>query len=170
LAEAAPELAASLAQIEMLSLLTTTCFFDRNAATLKGFGCLFPSDQGFRARGVLFNNCIFEGRGPAHAETWIFGGALDPQVVNLDDEQIRQLILSDRRRFYRKDDLPLAVHFTRWPNALPHYSVGLEKILSQLPAPPPNIALVGNYLGRIGLAKILERAAWVVENVARAWN
>ncbi|HEY3102262.1 MAG TPA: hypothetical protein VGJ69_01640, partial [Pyrinomonadaceae bacterium] len=80
------------------------------------------------------------------------------------------LILSDRRRFYRKDDLPLAVHFTRWPNALPHYSVGLEKILSQLPAPPPNIALVGNYLGRIGLAKILERAAWVVENVARAWN
>lgn len=170
LAEAAPELAASLAQIEMLSLLTTTCFFDRNAASLKGFGCLFPSDQGFRGRGVLFNDCIFEGRGPAHAETWIFGGALDPDVVNLDDDQIHRLILGDRRRFYRKDDLPLAVHITRWPNALPHYSVGLERILSQLPAPPPNIALVGNYLGRIGLAKILERAAWVVENVARAWN
>lgn len=166
----APELARQLALVEMLSLLTTTSFYREDSPTLKGFGCLFPPDQGFRARGVLFNDWIFEGRGPAHAETWIFGGALDPDCVTSSDDEIRQTIRLDRERFYGLRAEPLAVHITRWPNALPHYSIELERILAALPAPPENIALVGNYLGRIGLAKILERAAYVVENVVSTWN
>jgi hypothetical protein len=40
----------------------------------------------------------------------------------------------------------------------------------KLPEPAPNIALVGNYLGRIGLAKIFERAAYVVDNIAKSWK
>ena len=170
LADIAPDVAAELGRIEMLSLLTVTCFFDQKAARLNGFGCLFPRDQGFRARGVLFNTSLFEGRGPAHAETWIFGGALDGDIVTLSDDQVCNTVLDDRERFYRKADFPLATHITRWPNALPHYSVGLERTLARLPAAPQNIALAGNYLGRIGLAKILERAAYVVENVVKGWS
>lgn len=170
LSHASPDLAQELARVEMLSLLTVTCFFDKTAASLKGFGCLFPQDQGFRARGVLFNDYIFEGRGPEHSETWIFGGALDRDVVNLNDEDITRTILSDRAQFYRQQDSPLAVHIKRWPNALPHYSVDLERSLEKLPHPPPNIALVGNYLGRIGLAKIFERAAYVVDNIVKNWD
>ncbi len=170
LVDLAPDIASELGSIDMLSLVTVTCFFDHAAAQLEGFGCLFPRDQGFRARGVLFNTSIFDARGPAHAETWIFGGALDGDVVGLSDDQIRETVLSDRQRFYRKADTPLATHITRWPNVLPHYSVALERTLASLPAPPPNVALVGNYLGRIGLAKILERAAYVVENIAKGWS
>jgi oxygen-dependent protoporphyrinogen oxidase len=166
----APDVAAHLRNIEMLSLLTVTTFFDSYSSRLEGFGCLFPRDQGFRARGVLFNTSIFEGRGPAHAETWIFGGAQDPGVINLTDKQVRETVLGDRERFYGQADNPLAIHITRWPNGLPHYSVDLERTLSRLPALPVNIALVGNYLGRIGLAKIFERAAFVVENVANRWG
>ena len=154
----------------MLSLATVTCLYPRDAAKLDGFGCLFPRDQGFRARGVLFNDSIFEGRGLAHAETWIFGGALDADVVNLTDEEFAQLIASERKRFYGVRNEPLAVHVTRWPNALPHYTIELEKILTTLPAPPPNVTLVGNYLGRIGLAKLVERAAIVAEECQnRLW-
>ena len=168
LADVAPELSESLHQVEMLSLVTSTCFFDNQAASLKGFGCLFPRDQGFRARGVLFNDCIFDGRGPARAETWIFGGALDPDVVNLNDDELNQLIADERRRFYGRNDKSLECHFTRWPKTLPHYSIELERILSTLPPPPVNVALVGNYLGRIGLGKILERAAYVVDHFIEA--
>lgn len=170
LCDIAPELAEQLARIEMLSLLTTTSFFAADAATLKGFGCLFPREQGYRPRGVLFNDWIFPGRGPAHAETWIFGGALDPQVVNLSDDEIWQEIASARERFYQRRDTPLASYITRWPHVLPHYSIELERILSSLPVPPANVALVGNYLGRIGLAKILERAAYVVEHIIPTWD
>lgn len=167
LATISPQLSKALREIEMLSIATVTCFYAPNSSRLNGFGCLFPRDQGFRARGVLFNDSIFEGRGPAHAETWIFGGALDPNVTRLTDDEFAETIDSEREQFYGKKDEPIAIHVTRWPNALPHYSIELEKILTTLPAPPDNTALVGNYLGRIGLAKILERAAVVADEWVR---
>jgi oxygen-dependent protoporphyrinogen oxidase len=167
LADIAPEVSLALRRVEMLSLVTATSFYGPEAARLKGFGCLFPRDQGHRARGVLFNDCIFEGRGPAHAETWIFGGALDPEVVKLSDQELAHLIADERERFLGKNDPALDVQITLWPNALPHYSIELEHILTTLPHLPPNIGLVGNYLGRIGLAKILERAACVAEDFRR---
>jgi len=170
LAERAPKISQALGTVEMLSIVTVTCFYSPEAARLKGFGCLFPGDQGFRARGVLFNDCIFEGRGPAHAETWIFGGALDPEVVNLSDLEFAELIASDRERLYGDRDGTLDIHITRWPKALPHYSIDLERILMTLPPPPSHIGLVGNYLGRIGLAKLLERAAVVAGDFRRAYE
>jgi oxygen-dependent protoporphyrinogen oxidase len=170
LAAVAPKISEALSRIEMLSIVTITVFYEPDAASLKGFGCLFPRDQGFRARGVLFNDCIFEGRGPAHGETWIFGGALDPQVMELSDQEFAQLIAAERAQFFGRKDDELEFHITRWPRALPHYSVNLERILTTLPAPPPNIRLVGNYLGRIGLAKILERAAVIADDFGKTYG
>lgn len=163
----APEVSQQLSKIEMLSIATVTCFYPHDAAQLRGFGCLFPRDQGFRARGVLFNDFIFDGRGPAHAESWIFGGALDADVVNLTDDEFAQTIAAERERFYGRRDEPLEMRVTRWPNALPHYTIELERLLTTLPPPPPSVHLVGNYLGRIGLAKILERSAFVAEQLVR---
>ena len=159
----APELSRQLRAVEMLSLVTATAFYPAAAAKLKGFGCLFPRDQGFRARGVLFNNSIFDSRGPAHSETWIFGGALDSEIVALPDEEIGKLIANDREKFYGQRTEPVALCISRRPNAIPHYSLELEAILTKLSPPPSNVALVGNYLGRIGLAKLIERAAAVAE-------
>ena len=166
LGEAAPEISEALSGIEMLSLVTVTAFYQSDAARVNGFGCLFPRDQGFRARGVLFNNSIFEGRGPAHSEAWIFGGALDADITELSDDQFRELIATERERFYGKRDEPLALYINRRPNAIPHYTIELERTLTALPAPPANVVLVGNYLGRIGLAKLIERAAVVAEEMA----
>lgn len=160
-AEIAPELSNALKNIEMLPLVTATCFYPASAARLKGFGCLFPPRQGFRARGVLFNSSIFDGRGPAHSETWIFGGALDPDVFNLNEEELVKVIDAERARLYGRIDVPLSVHPTYWPKALPHYSIELERVLKNLPQLPRNVALVGNYLGGIGLSKIIDRAAAV---------
>ena len=163
LADAAPQLSECLQQVEMMPVVTATCQYQTSAAKLKGFGCLFPRAEGFRARGVLFNEFIFERRGPAHSETWIFGGALDPGIVKLSERELIELIATERKRLYGEDHQPTGIHLTTWPEALPHYSVDLERILTELPAPPANVALVGNYLGGIGLAKLIERAAFVAK-------
>ena len=163
LADVAPQLSESMRQIEMMPVVTATCQYQPAAARLKGFGCLFPRSEGFRARGVLFNEWIFEGRGPAHSETWIFGGALDRDIVQLSDPELIKLIGNERERLYGEDEKAIGIHLTTWPEALPHYSIDLERILKRLPAPPANVALVGNYLGRIGLAKLIERAAFVAK-------
>jgi oxygen-dependent protoporphyrinogen oxidase len=164
LADAAPSLSESLRQIEMMPVVTATCQYEPAAAKLKGFGCLFPRSEGFRARGVLFNEYIFAGRGPAHSETWSFGGVLDPNIGQLTDAELIKLMAGERERLYGSVDEPIGIHLTNWPEALPHYSIDLERILTKLPPPPANIALVGNYLGRIGLAKIIERAAFVAKD------
>jgi oxygen-dependent protoporphyrinogen oxidase len=168
LTDAAPQLSECLRQIEMMPVVTATCQYEPAAARLKGFGCLFPRREGFRARGVLFNEYIFEGRGPAHSETWIFGGALDPGIVDLSDRELMQLIATERKGLYGEDHEPIRIHITTWPQALPHYSIDLERILTTLSAPPENIGLVGNYLGRIGLAKLVERAAFVAKEFRRS--
>ena len=168
LRDAAPQLSESLRQIEMMPLVTVTCQYDPAASKLKGFGCLFPRHEGFRARGVLFNEWIFEGRGPAHSETWIYGGALDPGIVEMSDRELIQLIATERKRLYGEDHEPIGIHLTTWPQALPHYSIDLERTLTTLPAPPANVGLVGNYLGRIGLAKLVERAAFVAKEFRKA--
>jgi oxygen-dependent protoporphyrinogen oxidase len=167
-ANVAPQLSESLWQIEMMPVVTATCQYEPAAARLKGFGCLFPHREGFRARGVLFNEWIFAGRGPAHSETWIFGGALDPEITQLRDPDLIGLIAGERERLYGQHDEAIGIHLTNWPEALPHYSIDLERILTQLPAPPANVALVGNYLGRIGLAKLIERAAFVAKDFKKS--
>jgi oxygen-dependent protoporphyrinogen oxidase len=163
LSDVAPQLSESLRQIEMMPVVTATCQYEAAAAKLKGFGCLFPRHEGFRARGVLFNECIFAGRGPAHSETWIFGGALDPGIAKMGDRGLIELISTERKRLCGEAHEPIGIHLTTWPEALPHYSTDLERILTTLPAPPVNVGLVGNYLGRMGLAKLVERAAFVAK-------
>lgn len=161
----APEVGRQLARIEMIPLLTATCFYSPQAARLEGFGCLFPRDQGVRPLGVLFNSCTFDQRGPHHSETWIFGGALDREAIDLPEAEIREAIAQARYRLLGEKADPLGVYLTRWPDALPHYTVELERVLKSLPPLPPNLRLVGNYLGKIGLAGIVERAA-VVEFIS----
>lgn len=157
--EVAPEASACLRRIEMLSLVTATCFYERRPGQPQGFGCLFPRDLGFRARGALFNDCLFEGRSDLRSETWILGGALDPEVLRTSDEELTRILMADHARLTGRSEMPLSVHITRWPQALPHYNLDLERSLAELPPLPRGLALGGNYLGQIGLGKILHRSA-----------
>ncbi|HKR60418.1 MAG TPA: FAD-dependent oxidoreductase [Pyrinomonadaceae bacterium] len=168
LREISPDLSQQLQEIEMLPLVTATCFYPSHSEKLNGFGCLFPRSEGFRALGVLFNTCIFDGRGPADSETWIFGGALDREVISLSEQELSQLIAAERRQLCRVDKEVLAMHPHYWPEALPHYSINLERALTSLSPLPPDVALVGNYLGGLGLGKIIDRAAQVATQFGRA--
>jgi len=165
LREEAPEVSRRLSRIEMLPLVTVTSFYPARENTRPGFGVLFPRQEGFRALGVLFDANIFEGRGDGHSETWVLGGAFDRSVIELDDEKLFEVIDADRERLYGRSSPPLARYVTRWPEALPHYRVELEGLLSEPLTLPEGTFLVGNYLGGIGLARILERAHDIAEQV-----
>ena len=140
----------------MLPILTVTLFFSEREK-LKGFGILFPETEKFQALGVLFNHDIFAGRSDYQSETWILGGAHNKSIVDYTDEQILDLILKDRARIFPKENKLMHHTITRWPQALPHYTVGLESLLQELSL-PHNTHLVGNYLGGIGLSQMLFQA------------
>lgn len=159
LAPHAPEVSQQLRQIELLPIITATCFYERSARQPQGFGCLFPRHGEIRALGVLFNDCLFENRSALRSETWILGGASDRAAIQLADAELETILANNHAKLVGAQESLLSVHLTRWPQALPHYSLTLEHVLTALPSLPGHLALVGNYLGKIGLAKLLERAA-----------
>ena len=168
LATQAPEFSQRLQQIELLPIVTATCFYEPSQRQPKGFGCLFPRQGNIRALGVLFNECTFAGRSDVRSETWILGGAPDREVLHLNDAELETTLHRNHALLVGAEEPMLSFHATRWPQALPHYTLALERILTTLPPLPNHLALVGNYLGQIGLAKLIERAYRVATEIASA--
>lgn len=146
-----------LLRCEMIPLVSITQFCEPESVSLKGFGCLFPHDQSFHSLGVLFNHCIFEGRTNVASQTWIMGGALCPDLIEASDEALLKKIQEDHYRLHGCKPQVLDSRITRWPKAIPHYDLRLQEVIAQMEL-PEGIYLIGNYVGRIGLAKIIERA------------
>jgi protoporphyrinogen oxidase len=166
------ERARAMGAIAMIPIVSITSFY-KGPPPRQGFGVLFPPIEKRRALGVLFNNCIFEGRVPANklnetsSETWIMGGALAPkELISASDEEILGWIDEERARAFGARGERLEAVITRWPQALPHYTRELEKRLPHFCENRENLFLIGNYLGQIGLGKILERAARLPAEIA----
>lgn len=167
IAKRAPHAAELLQNVEMLPLVRVTAFYASEENTIGGFGVLFPRGEGIDALGVLFNTNIFDERGPAHSESWIFGGAEDRGAVQLSDEQLFERLARDRARVFGREANPLAVFTQRWPAALPHYDLRLETIVRNGLELPPDVHLGGNYLSGIGLPMLVERAWAVAEELTK---
>lgn len=156
-----PDRSQILNEIELLPIVSVTVHFAQSLKDLKGFGCLFPPAERRRALGVLFNGSIFENReNKSSSETWIMGGASihGRDLLQLSDAELIEVIQSEREAVFGDRGKVLSSFVTRWPEAIPHYTVDLEWRLSRLQGLSKNVILVGNYLGAIGLAKILDRA------------
>lgn len=160
LEKTAPELALKLSRVEMLPLVTATLFFDLDSRIRPGFGTLFPPREGFHALGVLSNHSIFPGRSEKISETWILGGALQPGAASWLENEILEKIREDRKRLRGYDEKPLGSLVTRWNPAIPHYTTKLERLLEgeNFERFDSGIYCFGNYLGALGLAKLVERA------------
>ena len=128
---------------------------------------LFPRGCGIRALGVRFNSDIFESGGrPAawRSETWISGP--DDTAHQLpDDVEAQAAMIADRQALTGRADDAVAVHLTRRPQALPVYGNSVLDIQRRLGDLPPGLALAGNYLGRIGAAKLLDVAREAAERL-----
>jgi oxygen-dependent protoporphyrinogen oxidase len=165
LKDSAPSVSEVLSRVEALPLLSVTLFFQQPPEKTRGFGCLFPPDQNFHSLGVLFNTDIFERRGRGRSETWILSGALHPEILSRSDEEIVAMILDDRVRLFGQFAKPVNVVVQKWPKALPHYTVEWKKALSELRL-PKHLHLTGNYLGNIGLSRILQQNHELAEKIA----
>ena len=160
----APVAATAIADVRVASLVTVTMFFEPGPDDVHGFGILFPSRSEVRALGVLLNGDIFAGRSSVRSETWIVGDR-DQRMTEWDDDRLVTALASDRRRVTGRDASPLAVRITRRPNAIPVYDTAILRVRASLESLPPRLSLSGNYLGRIGVAALLSRAAAAANRV-----
>jgi len=165
LEDRSPQLANTLQSVEMIPLMRVTAFFPRSENTIPGFGVLFPREEGVRALGVLFNSNIFPDRSEGQSESWIYGGATDREILDLDDDALGEILARDRETLFGRRSEPIDWHAQRWHVGLPHYTLGLEATLRNGIEPPNGIHLTGNYLRGIGLPYLLEQSFSVAEKI-----
>jgi oxygen-dependent protoporphyrinogen oxidase len=152
LAPHAPEFAAAAARIRRAPVSPVTAFFEPSPDDLHGFGVLFPRAEGRAALGVRFDADAFPDRGSGRVETWIFASAAGVAPLT-------NALRADRRALTGIDAAPLAVYATIWPEAIPIYDDAVVAIAALRASLPPWLAVAGNYLGKIGVAGLLDVAA-----------
>lgn len=164
----APETAELIEAVPTVGLASVTLAF-KQRKSLKGFGCLFPEDQNFNALGVLFNTDIFPNRGDLESETWIFSEPFESK------EECINSALSDRKKLLGSDEAPHFAKATIWANALPLYGFELKKFLDsgyfesgqKIKESSYPVYLTGNYLGSIGLGKILFQNIQLAQSISK---
>jgi oxygen-dependent protoporphyrinogen oxidase len=134
---------------------------------LDGFGFVVPRTENRAILACSFNSVKWPDRAPKDkALLRVFiGGALQPDIYDLSDEQIECLMWEDLRTYLGITALPLLSVISRYPRAMPQYNVGhvanLKKIEERL-AEHPGLALAGNAYYGVGIPDCIasgERAA-----------
>lgn len=177
LEEKFPELAKSLAEIELRGVASTTLVFPSPAGEEgmpEGFGVLFPRSEGFKVLGVLRNHHIFAGRSARVSETWIYGRE-DLEALGCwgDDQKLRELILSEREQISGTQVEPELQKTVFWDEALPHYTAELEAFLEsdqRRSLEHEGIYLFSNYTGQIGLSRIWSAAKELAERLEERYR
>ena len=122
----------------------------------EGFGCLFPRDEKFNSLGVLFNQNIFSERvNSGSSETWILNDETKSFSEMTQDELIA-FVLSDRSKLSKGNEEPTQFSVHQWPHRIPLYDKALLDFLETHDS--QQTLLIGNYLGDLGLSKILSKA------------
>jgi oxygen-dependent protoporphyrinogen oxidase len=163
----APELGDALATVAMTSLTVTTACFPPSSSDLHAFGVLFPRGSDVTALGVRFDSDIFPApRREWRIETWIC--TLDNVGPDCQDERrLWDAVAADRRVLTRRFDEPVAVVATVRRDAIPLYGMEIATIRDDLRTLPPWLALAGNYMGRLGVSKLVDVAAEAADRIAR---
>ncbi len=146
--------------LKCAGILSVTCFFKPTGLEPRGFGCLLPTEYKFNSLGVLFNTDIFSHRSDYRSETYI----MPESYIDRPKEDVIENILADRSRLAPEAPL-VGSKFYGWHEALPVYDKDLEVFLRKDLLNHKSPYVVGNYLGEIGLSKILSQAKKLAEKI-----
>lgn len=159
-----PSLPQGILSTKTASLTSVTFLFKKPISAREGFGCLFPRKENFYALGVLFNHNIFPGRASSgHSETWILNDS-QKTFSEMSPSALSDYVRADRARLFNRNDEPDESYTYPWPERIPLYNSDLLEFNQNLEIEPPPFLLIGNYLGQLGLSRILIRAQ---NNVAK---
>jgi oxygen-dependent protoporphyrinogen oxidase len=143
---------------------------------LDAFGFVVPITEGRQILAGSFLSTKFPDRAPhGTALVRIFvGGALQPQLVDLPDGTLLEIVEHELRELLGARGTPQVVDIARWHGAMPQYQVGhlqLVESIERLVAESPGLALAGNAYRGVGIAQCVksgeEAAGRVLKSILR---
>lgn len=94
--------------------------------------------------------------------TNFIGGATDPEIADLDADQIAQEVHRDLRQILLRSDVsPKVLAVNLWQRAIPQYTLGHHGRLNQINQglqQVPGLYLCSNYLDGVSLGDCIKRA------------
>ena len=165
-------LAGELAAIEYAGCAIVVLGYDRSqiAHSLDSFGFVVPAIERRRILSASFSSVKFPGRAPeGKVLIRVFlGGALQPEMVMLGDDQLRSIAEEELRDLLSITGAPCLSQVYRWRGAMPQYHLGhferVQRIRDQL-SRLPGIALAGNAYQGVGIPHCIESGEQAAERV-----
>jgi oxygen-dependent protoporphyrinogen oxidase len=141
------------------------------AHSLDGFGALVPHKERLNILGVLFSSSMFENRAPAdHVLLTAFaGGARDPELMDLDAEQIGQRALDDLRTLLGITGTPVFSDVLMIKRSIPQYNLGygaVKDLIARIEARHPGLYFCGNFCQGISVSDCITAGEAATERVA----
>ncbi len=149
---------AALATLPWSAVTSLALGFRREevAHPLDGFGMLVPAKENRRILGALFSSTLFPGRAPAgHVLLTVFVGGRQPEYAALPDAELDALVLAELRELVGVRGAPVFRHCSRWPRAIPKYTVAFGALAAAMDAferEHPGLHVAGNCRTGISLA------------------
>jgi oxygen-dependent protoporphyrinogen oxidase len=146
------------------------------AHPLDAFGFVVPQIEGRHILAGSFLSTKFADRSPYNCILLrvFVGGALQPELVDLSDDELLQIVYRELHGLLGASGTPQVVDVARWHDAMPQYHVGhLQRIerIEQLVAELPGLALAGNAYRGVGIAQCVqsgeEAAGRVLDSLRR---
>ncbi len=167
-----PELSGELLAIPHQSTATANLIYDRKDVphALNGFGFVVPPSEGRSILACTFSSVKFAGRAPEGKVVLraFLGGALQPEMVELNDEQMERAIREDLRLLLGIQAAPSEVRIRRHLNAMPLYPVGhLDRLarIEGLLGRATGLALAGNAYHGVGVPDCIHSAQQAAETL-----
>jgi oxygen-dependent protoporphyrinogen oxidase len=169
-----PHLAQTLSGIAYAPVAVVACTYYRQQVgdPLEGFGFLVPRGEKVRTLGTVWNSSLFPGR--AHEGsvtiTSFIGGATDPEIMNLHEENIAAIVTEENARILGITGPPVEVAVWKYPRALPQYNLGHGHIVATIrdaERASPGLFFAGNYLEGPAVGKCIENGFQTAEAVSK---
>ncbi len=174
LGPASADLKQALVDIEHVGIAVVCLGYRRSqiAHPLDAFGIVVPAIEHRDAIALSFSSVKFPGRSPdGQVLLRVFlGGALRPDLVNRDENQIIGCAIQEAADILGIDGPPILERLTRWHQVTPQYHLGhalrVEKI-HQAAGSLPHFAIAGNMLGGVGIPQCVHHGQLAAEEIVR---
>ena len=137
---------------------------------LDGFGFVVPLIEGRQILSCSFTSIKYQGRAPEGQVLLraFVGGACQSELVELDDQALRDLVMKELASLLAIRGKPTFTHIVRQREAMPQYYVGHELRVQRIEAHAAklhNLALAGNALSGIGIPNCMRTGEQAAESL-----
>lgn len=151
--------------------------FDRQSLDFKqkAFGLLSRKEEKQAFLGILFNSRFFPHTSKEGVElmTVICGGALQPEISELTDEELLKRVLESVKTCLGSSSKPIFSKITRWNEGIPQYNLGYDEslqALNDLELKNKNLYFTGNYRNGVSVSDCVKNASLLAKKLINQNN